>query len=116
MGLDAYVRVTTKEVPDGINETEEIWYGRKENEIHGWMQRQSGIAAEDFNCVPLPLTAELLDQFESIFKLKLLVPTSGFFFGSANEPNEVVEAAQALLDASRKTIAEGKEPYYTSWW
>lgn len=47
MGLDAYVRVT---------EISELWYGRKENEIHGWMQRKSGIPADEFNCVELPLT------------------------------------------------------------
>ena len=116
MGLDAYVRIPVITDDPDAPQTKELWYGRKENEIHGWMQRQSGIAAEDFNCVSLPLTSELLDRFESAFKLKLLVPTSGFFFGAANEPDEVVEAAQALLDASRTAIAQGKEPYYSSWW
>lgn len=115
MGLDAYVRVKTGDKTEE-SVPEDIWYGRKENEIHGWMQRQSGIPADDFNCVALPLTTELLDQFESAFKLKLLVPTSGFFFGAANAPDEVAEAAQNLLDASRAAIAEDKAPYYFSWW
>ncbi len=96
--------------------SKQLWYGRKENEIHGWMQRQSGISADNFNCEALPLTTELLDRFESAFKRKLLVPTNGFFFGAANDLDRVAEAAQALLDASRAAIAEGKAPYYTSWW
>ena len=112
MGLDAYVRIPVITDDLDASQSKELWYGRKENEIHGWMQRQSGVPAEDFNCVSLPLTSELLDRFESAFKLKLLVPTSGFFFGAAKEPDE---AAQTLLDASRNAIAAGKEPYYTSW-
>ena len=116
MGLDAYVHIPVITDDPDAPQTKKLWYGRKENEIHGWMQRQSGVIAEDFNCVPLPLTSELLDRFESAFKLKLLVPTNGFFFGAANDLDQVAKAAQALLDASRAAIAEGKEPYYSSWW
>jgi len=94
----------------------EIWYGRKENEIHGWMQRYSGIPADEFNVINLPLTKELLDDFEESMNLGGLVPTAGFFFGNAGEPEQVREAAQELLTAAREALSQNQEPYYTSWW
>ena len=113
MGLDSYVRVTVNESDDVI---EELWYGRKENEIHGWMQQKSGIDAEDFNLVRLYLTKGLLDSLEADIKSFDLVPTAGFFFGRANPENEVTAAAAKLIAAARKALIEGKSPYYTSWW
>ncbi len=110
MGLDAYVRVKkTKKV------TKEIWYGRKENEIHGWMQRKSGIPAEEFNCLELPLTKELLDELETDVSAGL-PETTGFFFGSGNNKEGVAEAAKDLINAARLAIADGREPFYFSWW
>lgn len=115
MGLDAYIRYDFKGVDDESQEAE-LWYGRKENEIHGWMQRQSGIAAEEFNCVRFPLTTELLDQLETDSQGGNLVATQGFFFGSDNDPGEVKEAVEALLLAAREALADGLKPYYSSWW
>jgi hypothetical protein len=115
MGLDAYVRHDFKGVDDEIESTE-LWYGRKENEIHGWMQRQSGVLANDFNCVDFELTAELLDEFEDDLKKGMLIPTSGFFFGSGNNQESVTEEATKLLEAARLSLADGNTPYYTSWW
>ena len=112
MGLDCYVVTHLKEK----GESQEIWYGRKENEIHGWMQRQSGIDADDFNCKEFPLTAELIDQFEADMLAGELTTTAGFFFGGANSYEEVSEAAQELIDAVREALADGETPYYYSWW
>lgn len=106
MGLDAYVRVT---------EISELWYGRKENEIHGWMQRKSGIPADEFNCVELPLTKELLDEFEADVS-KVLTETTGFFFGGANDKESVAEAAKELIKTARLAINDGHTPAYYSWW
>lgn len=116
MGLDAYVRIPViTDDPDAPN-SKELWYGRKENEIHGWMQKQSGVPAEDFNCVPLPLTSELLDALEKAMNNNELVHTTGFFFGNGNSAEETNEAVTELIKASRQAIANGKKPYYTSWW
>lgn len=115
MGLDAFIRCDFKGVDNEI-ESEELWYGRKENEIHGWMQRESGIAAEDFNCVQFPLTTEILDKLEADSKAINLVPTQGFFFGSDNDPAEVRQQVKDLLSAARKALEDGLEPYYSSWW
>ena len=114
MGLDCYVRADFDN--QGETDTEELWYGRKENEIHGWMQRKSGIDADSFNCRELPLDEITLHQFESAMKLGLLTPTGGFFFGSGNDQEDVKSAAQELLDAARSSLAEGGKPYYSSWW
>ena len=111
MGLDCFVRVSKP----NQERVDEIWYGRKENEIHGWMQRQSGVAAGDFNCVELPLTEEMLDALEQDAS-KGLVPTSGFFFGSAGATDEVLLAVQELVAAARAALARGDKPYYFSWW
>ena len=113
MGLDSYVRIKNNESDE---DSKELWYGRKENEIHGWMQQQSGIAADEFNCVPLYLTTELLDSLEADMKSFDLVPTSGFFFGHANLEEDVSAAAVKLIAVARKAIAQGHKPYYFSWW
>ena len=109
MGLDCYVHTTDES-------DEEIWYGRKENEIHGWMQRKSGVPAEDFNCVKLPLTLELLEEFRQDALDGKLTPTSGFFFGCAGETDYVLNMALKLYVACVLAIKSGKEIYYTSWW
>ena len=115
MGLDCYVNVkTTGEA--GKEEVQEIWYGRKENEIHGWMQRHSGVPADDFNCVELPLTKEIIDLFEEDMKKGALVPTSGFFFGPTNDVQSVVATATNLINAVREALTNNQEPYYYSWW
>ena len=115
MGLDCYVNVDIQGV-EGTDQTQEIWYGRKENEIHGWMQRKSGIPAEDFNCIAFHLTEEIIDEFETALLSNELVPTSGFFFGSPGTAEQVKEAATALITAVRIALADAEKPYYTSWW
>ena len=115
MGLDCYVRVSKVDEASGKEEFTDIWYGRKENEIHGWMQRKSGIGAQDFNCHRFPLTLELMDQLENAEQCGQLTPTEGFFFGSGNPADEINRAVEELLIATRTAIACGKEPHYFSW-
>jgi len=112
MGLDCYVlkKSATDEAPV------EIWYGRKENEIHGWMQRESGMAAEDFNCEDLPLTEDVLLRLEQDCASGGVGYTAGFFFGGANDTDEVRTVVRNLISVSRLALAEGAEVRYTSWW
>ena len=116
MGLACYVCTPVALKTGESISNMEIWYGRKENEIHGWMQQKSGKTPEEFNCVDLDLTPEILDEFEFAMKSGGLVPTPGFFFGSPGTNEQVQEAAQKLLTAARTALVEGKQPYYTSWW
>lgn len=111
MGLDCYVM--KKSATD--NEPVEIWYGRKESEIHGWMQRESGIPAEEFNCEDLVLTEEVLNRFEGDAAAGL-VSVSGYFFGAGNSAEEVADGVFRIVEVSRKALADGCEVRYTSWW
>lgn len=114
MGLDCYVMAAITSANTSDNE-KEVWYGRKENEIHGWMQRKSGMSAEDFNCVELPLTHALLDELEAV-TAKELPHTPGFFFGSQNDAEKTIHVVQTLVSAARRALNDGKYVYYYSWW
>lgn len=116
MGLDAFVRIPVITDDADASDYKEIWYGRKENEIHGWMQRQSGIDPDDFNCVSLPITHELLDQLKKDVLKGELTSTAGFFFGDPNELEEIKKAVTALIQVSRAALMQGNKPYYFSWW
>ena len=111
MGLDAYIQVEKTKVV-----TEDLWYGRKENAIHGWMQEHSGIDAEDFNCKKMVLTTELLKAFKEDLKAGKVTSTSGSFFGGEQEAEEIMLAAKALIKAAQDAIKAGDKPYYYSRW
>jgi hypothetical protein len=140
MGLDmnAYAVVQGGE-RDGEEEHLADW--RKHNRLHGWMEdlwEQKGRPFDgelddnpmgDFNCVPVELTLEDLDQLEEDIAEKVLPETHGFFFGGDSfdweddDGNKFPEGdyyykqtdLQFVKDA-RKAINEGKKVYYNSWW
>jgi hypothetical protein len=117
MGLDCYVRVSRHEGTEVPGEQiEELWYARKLNEVHGWMQQHSGIPADEFNCERLYLTEELLDELAKDWQEGQLKPTSLFFFGDPNSRDTVNEAVVLLLIKSKQALAAGDRPYYFSWW
>lgn len=106
MGLDCFVMCDDKE----------LWYGRKENEIHGRMQRMSGIPADEFNCVNFQLTLEILEEFLRDAVNGKLTHTKGFFFGGENDFAEVVRLAEQIYDRALPYVRSGGNVYYTSWW
>jgi len=140
MGLDmnAYAVVQGGE-RDGEEEHLADW--RKHNRLHGWMEELwedkgrpfNGELDDnpmgDFNCVPVELTLEDLDQLEADITEKVLPETQGFFFGGDSfeweddDGNKFPEGdyyykqtdLQFVKDA-RKAINEGKKVYYNSWW
>ena len=82
-----------------------------------------------FNCVPVELTLEDLDQLEADINEKVLPETGGFFFGGDSfdweddDGNKLPEGEYyykktdlQFIEDARKAIKEGKKVYYNSWW
>lgn len=130
MGLDMYafavdadkVKIDDKgvvtPVGDECVDVEEIFYWRKFNALHGWMEnlyRANG-GEGDFNCVRIVLTLENLRQLDEDALNKSLVPHEGFFFGPQTIYPEDMESIFVFTGKARAAIASGKVVMYDSWW
>lgn len=125
MGLDMYAFAVSKEksidqftiAPDSDNE--ELQYWRKHHDLHGWMEqlyRAKGGTKESFNCVPVQLTVEDLDQLQSDLLGERLPQTQGFFFGINPPDLESLKEDLMFIQKCRDAIEDGKTVYYDSWW
>ena len=125
MGLDMYAFAVSKEnsvdqftiAPDSRNE--ELQYWRKHHDLHGWMEqlyRAKGGTKESFNCVPVQLTVEDLDQLQSDLLSEKLPQTQGFFFGINPPDLESLKEDLMFIQKCRIALEEGKTVYYDSWW
>ena len=120
MGLDMYAYTVNKgEDPRDDNvKTTDLAYWRKFNALHGWMEdlyREKGGTAE-FNCVPVKLELEDLNELELVLENGKLEPRTGFFFGAQEVHPDDVADALTFIDAARDAIADGRDVYYDSWW
>lgn len=124
MGLDMYAWAV--EATDGNEDSKiaesadktEIAYWRKFNALHGWMEglyRARG-GSDEFNCIPVRLTTENLNQLEFDLNNNQLKPVEGFFFGAQDIYPEDIEATKKFIEDAREQIADGMEVYYDSWW
>ena len=137
MGLDQYAYSK-----DSNGEEQEIAYWRKHNRLQGWMEQlwedkgrpnfldgaeETGMG--DFNCVPLPITEEDLDDLEDNVCGKTLPDTHGFFFGDDSfewedengnsfEENDYYYKEDDIdfIEKARQALKEKKEVYYNCWW
>lgn len=124
MGLDQYAFVTTQDNTKyrddgviGIKDGEdlvEVAYWRKHPYLQGFMQ-QLWEGHEDFNCVYVEVTEEVLDDLEDAVSREVLPETSGFFFGS-DSSHEYKAYDLAFIKEARQAIKDGKVVVYTSWW
>ncbi len=123
MGLDMNAFATKAKPETEVDfstknfEETELHYWRKHPNLHGWMESlyyEKGGKADSFNCVPVVLDNEDLDNLEYDIKEGNLPDTQGFFFGisSGDEDNDDLE----FVAKAREAIANGKTVYYTSWW
>lgn len=96
----------------------ELFYWRKHHDLHGWMQElyRSRGGAREFNCVPVRLYPEDLDELESDVKAGRLPATEGFFFGNNPPDAESIENDMAFIQKARSAIADGFAVFYDSWW
>ena len=125
MGLDMYAYSVPASAVKGNFEADfefkkELAYWRKHNALHAWMQelyRHKGGDAESFNCIPLLLTTEDLNNLITDAKRSKLKSAQGFFWGGQYEYTE--EIANEDIDFAHKALAEidkGYAVYYDSWW
>ena len=125
MGLDMYAFAVSKR--DAIGEfemardceKEELHYWRKHHDLHGWMEklyRSKGGDADSFNCIPVELTVDDLDNLQQALLEDNLPRTSGFFFGDNPPDLETMREDLMFVQKCRIAIKEGKVVYYDSWW
>ena len=126
MGLDMYAfRVKASdalgdfEIASNKDKHDEIMYWRKHHDLHGWMERMyraKGGVKESFNCIPVRLTMEDLQDLEKDVLSNNLPQTQGFFFGT-NPPDEDSKLQDMeFIGKAKIAIAEGDAVYYDSWW
>ncbi len=111
MGLDMYA---LKKKED--SEPEEFFYWRKHPDLHGWMEkkwRDRGNEGE-FNCVPVELDDDDLDELESAIHRSRLPNTSGFFFGASHPDDK--ENDLSFVKQARDALRTGYQVAYSSWW
>ena len=125
MGLDMYAFAVSKR--DAIGEfemardceREELHYWRKHHDLHGWMEnlyRGKGGDAESFNCIPVELTLDDLDDLQQALLDDNLPRTQGFFFGDNPPDLETMREDLMFIQKCHIAIKEGKVVYYDSWW
>jgi hypothetical protein len=120
MGLDMYAMITTqqldREVDFEVQNAGELHYWRKHPNLHGWMEQlyydKGGV--QDFNCVPVVLTLDDLQQLEAAIVHHELPETAGFFFGRTQ--GDEYEDDLQFIEKARKAIADGYTVFYDSWW
>lgn len=129
MGLDMYAWTVPAEWagdnevdyrPDADRDTDEFFYWRKFNALHGWMEdlyRQKGGDRKQFNITTVRLSEKDLDRLEMDVGGNKLVPRNGFFFGDTScvYPEDLETVADFVAKA-RQAIADGKAVFYDSWW
>lgn len=118
MGLDQYAyRVKASIVNSTEVEREEISYWRKHPNLHGWMEElyQKRGGKDSFNCIPLQLFEDDLNDLEADIKKKMLPKTNGFFFGKSADNEEKIQDLDFIKKA-KESLEQGYNVYYDSWW
>ena len=125
MGLDQYAhkvkRTYAPTTKTSTVKTTEIFYWRKHNALHGWMENlhrsRQEICSDDFNGVAVKLDEKDLDKLEQDVMTFNLPQTVGFFFGADSVGDEdQKEQTIEFIKKARKALAEGFEVEYNSWW
>ena len=123
MGLDQFART----IDSNGNKTE-IAYWRKHPNLQGWMcdlweeKGKPGLSADnqddilgDFNCIPLELTKEDINDLEDAILNNILPKTVGFFFGSDSDEYYRKQDLE-FIQKAREALDNGLTVVYDSWW
>lgn len=77
---------------------------------------------EEFNCVPVRLTVEDIEQLQKDIETDKLVPTAGFFFGrlvyDEDDKTQDMDFCFKALKMLQEIDLDAKDEvlYYFSWW
>ena len=127
MGLDMWA-TKSKETDEKIINIAD-W--RKHNRLHGYMQQlwedkgcpnSNGDTPETFNCVPLELDKEDLEELKATILTRAIPATQGFFFGhdsfdwSKDELKEADLYDLEFVTNALKALKDGYKVHYNSWW
>ena len=124
MGLDQYAFAI-----DNNGEKEELAYWRKHPNLQGYMENlweakgkpglndanMGGMGLSDFNCIPLELNSDDLDDLEDAVRGSGLPSTVGFFFGDDSDDHYKQQDLQFIKKA-REALDAGLTVVYDSWW
>ena len=123
MGLDQYAYSVNSN-----GEREDLAYWRKHPNLQGWMQdlweekgrpglteENSGNIMGDFNCIPLELTREDINDLEDAILNNILPKTTGFFFGE-DKDDHYREQDLEFVRKAREALDSGLTVMYDSWW
>jgi len=123
MGLDQFAMAY-----DTNGEKEELAYWRKHPNLQGWMERlwenkgRPNLPEDhkenmlgDFNCIPVELNMDDLDDLEDAVRSNSLPATGGFFFGE-NSDEYYKEKDLEFIRNARDALDSGLRVEYNSWW
>lgn len=123
MGLDQFAFT----ISDDGTKTE-IAYWRKHPNLQGWMENlweikgRPGLPEDsepntmgDFNCVPVELNSDDLDDLEDAIRGSGLPSTVGFFFGNDSD-DYYKEKDLEFIKQAREALDRGQKVEYNSWW
>ena len=119
MGLDQYAyRIKASETNFAEANKEEISYWRKHPNLHGWMEElyQKRGGKDSFNCIPLQLFEDDLNELEVDIKKQKLPKTDGFFFGNSFGDSEEKQQDLEFIKKAKESLEQGYNVYYDSWW
>ena len=69
----------------------------------------------DFNCIPVELNSDDIDDFEDAVRGNSLPETGGFFFGE-NSDDYYKEKDLEFIQKAREALDAGLTVEYNSWW
>jgi hypothetical protein len=104
------------------NNAKRITTWRKHANLQGWMEglfeykaeKQGFVIEREFNCQPVRLTAQDLEDLRQDVVEEGLPFATGFFWGET-EPEDELQTLD-FIEEALSYIGQGYEIYYDSWW
>ena len=115
MGLDQYIyrEYENKKNEDGINETDEIYYWRKNYALNDWAcDRWCPDDMSDFNCERLYLTQSFVEELITHILFNMEQEDVNDLYHNSLETKDILET---FMDC-KKRLDSGQILFYYAWW